>query len=824
MIRFAGAFKALGILVLLAVLAAAIGAGGAYWYLSPKLPSADTLRDVRLQVPLRVYTREGELVAEFGEKRRTPLRLDEVPERLIQAFLAGEDDRYFEHPGVDWQGLTRAVVYLIRTGEKGPGGSTITMQVARNFFLTREKTYIRKLNEILLALKIEREFTKEEILELYVNKIFLGHRAYGVGAAAQVYYGRPVTELGLAQLAMIAGLPKAPSRFNPVANPEQAVVRRNYVLRRMLELGYIEPDEHDAARDAPVTAKVHALPVEVEAPYLAEMVRAHMEETYGEEVYTAGYKVWTTLDGRLQGAANAALRQGLLEYDARHGYRGSERHVVTEKEAGSPEKALADTADVGGLVPAVVTSVDKGKAVAWARDVGPVDIDFESMEWARPYINENSRGAAPKGAGAVVKTGDVIRVRQSEDAWRFAQLPAVEGALVSLDPNDGSIVALTGGFDFYRSKFNRATQAERQPGSSFKPFIYSAALEYGYTPASIINDAPVVFEDESLTGAWRPENYGGKFHGPTPLRTALYKSRNLVSIRLLREIGVDFAIDHIARFGIDVANLPRGLSLALGSGELTPLEVASAYSVLANGGYAVEPYFIQRVLDGDDQPVFAADPLVVCRDCEDEELSAASASTAPADGEGAASAPSSGTVASSGTGTSSGWPGSVRRAPRVLEARNAWLMYSLMRDVIQRGTGRKARVLERDDIAGKTGTTNDQYDAWFSGFSPGLVATAWIGFDEFRPLGKRETGASAALPIWIAYMKEALAGVRQREIPPPEGIVTVRIDPETGELAGASHEGAVFESFRTERAPKKRIAEGTAGEEPGAATVTEKLF
>ena len=822
MIRFAGAFKALGILVLLAVLAAALGVGGVYWYLAPKLPSADTLRDVRLQVPLRVFTRDDKLIAEFGEKRRTPLRLDEVPERLIQAFLAGEDDRYFEHPGVDWQGLTRAVVYLIRTGEKGPGGSTITMQVARNFFLTREKTYIRKLNEILLALKIEREFTKEEILELYVNKIFLGHRAYGVGAAAQVYYGRPVTELGLAQIAMIAGLPKAPSRFNPVADPEQAVVRRNYVLRRMLELGYIEPDEHDAARAAPVTAKVHGLTVEVEAPYLAEMVRAHMEETYGEEVYTAGYKVWTTIDGRLQRAANAALRQGLLEYDTRHGYRGSERHVATEKEAGPPEKALADTADVGGLVPAVVTSVDKGKAVAWARDVGPVDIDFESMEWARPYINENSRGAAPNGAGAVVKAGDVIRVRQSEDAWRFAQLPAVEGALVSLDPNDGSIVALTGGFDFYRSKFNRATQAERQPGSSFKPFIYSAALEYGYTPASIINDAPVVFEDPSLKSEWRPENYGGKFYGPTPLRTALYKSRNLVSIRLLREIGIDFALEHIARFGIDVQNLPRGLSLALGSGVLTPLQLATSYCVLANGGYAVEPYFIRRVLDGDDQLVFAADPLVVCRNCEDKQVSAAPASTVPADGEDAAPALSAEAGAGSGSVTAS--PDSARRAPRVLEARNAWLMYSLMRDVIKRGTGRKARVLERGDIAGKTGTTNDQYDAWFSGFSPDLVATTWIGFDEFRPLGKRETGASAALPMWIAYMKEALEGVRQREIPPPEGIVTVRIDPESGELAGASHEGAVFESFRTEKVPTNRIEERTSADVSGTETVQEKLF
>ena len=833
MIRFAGAFKALGILVLLAVLAAAIGAGGAYWYLEPKLPSAETLRDVRLQVPLRVYTRDDQLMAEFGEKRRTPLQLHEVPERLIQAFLAGEDDRYFEHPGVDWQGLTRAVLYLVRTGEKGPGGSTITMQVARNFFLSREKTYIRKLNEILLALKIEREFTKEEILELYVNKIFLGQRAYGVGAAAQVYYGRTVTELTLPQLAMIAGLPKAPSRFNPIADPEQAVVRRNYVLRRMLELGWIDQTEHDAARDAPVTAKVHGLAVEVEAPYLAEMVRAHMEETYGEDAYTGGYKVWTTIDGRLQRAANAALRQTLLEYDARHGFRKPERHVAAENLTPSPGSVLDDIPEVGGLVPAVVTSAKARTVAAWARNEGPVEIELESMKWARPYINVNAFGKEPKGADAVLKAGDVIRLQRADEGWSIAQIPAVEGALVSLDPDDGSIVALTGGFDFYRSKFNRATQAKRQPGSSFKPFIYSAALEHGYTAASIINDAPVVYEDESLTGAWRPENYSGKFFGPTPLRTALFKSRNLVSIRLLREIGIDYAIDHIAKFGIDAESLPRGLSLALGSGVLTPLELATGYGVLANGGYAVEPYFIERVLDGDDQLIFAADPLVVCRDCGDDEATAASvsaseapaasvsASEAPAgDGEAGSAAPAD-TVAAAGTERS----GYVRRAPRAIDARNAWLMSSLLRDVIRRGTGRKALVLERDDLAGKTGTTNDQFDAWFSGFAPGIVATAWIGFDEFRPLGRRETGATAALPMWIAYMKEALEGVPQREDPPPEGIVTVRIDPETGELAGASHEGAVFESFRAERVPQNRVAERTTGgEEPGAETVQEKLF
>ena len=840
--------KALGILVLLAVLAVglgAVGVFGVYRYLEPKLPSAETLREVRLQVPLRVYTRDDQLIAEFGEKRRTPLHLREVPARLIQAFLASEDDRFFEHPGVDWQGLTRAVLYLVRTGEKGPGGSTITMQVARNFFLSREKTYIRKLNEILLALKIEREFTKQEILELYVNKIFLGQRAYGVGAAAQVYYGRPVTELTLPQVAMIAGLPKAPSRFNPVADPEQAVVRRNYVLRRMLELGYIESDEHDAARDAPVTAQVHGLAVEVEAPYVAEMVRAHLEETYGPEAYTAGYEVWTTLDSRLQHAANAALRQTLLEYDARHGFRKPEQQVATGDGAPSLRRVLKDIPELGGLVPAVVTSADARTVAVWVRNEGPVEIALESMEWARPYINENHLGEAPKGADAVLKAGDVIRLQRAGDGWSIAQVPDVEGALVSLDPDDGSIVALTGGFDFQHSKFNRVTQARRQPGSSFKPFIYSAALEYGYTAASIINDAPVVYEDESLTGAWRPENYSGKFFGPTPLRTALFKSRNLVSIRLLREIGIDFALGHVAKFGIDTERLPRGLSLALGSGELTPLGAAAGYAVLANGGHAVEPYFIERVLDGDDQLVFAADPLVVCHHCEDDAPAAMSTPEAlagDADADSASLAdttadptadpavgtiadPTTDTIADTAAGTDPERSGLVRRAPRVIDARNAWLMGSLLRDVIRRGTGRKALVLERDDLAGKTGTTNDQFDAWFSGFAPGLVATAWIGFDEFRPLGRRETGATAALPMWIAYMKDALEGVPRRENPPPEGIVTVRIDPGTGELTGASREGAVFESFRVERVPQRRVAERmTGGEGPGAETVQEKLF
>ena len=827
MIRFARVIRALAIVALLGAVLLATGAGGLYWYLEPKLPSAEILRDVRLQVPLRVYARDGELIAEFGEQRRTPLRRDELPERMVQAFLASEDERFYQHPGVDWQGLTRAVLHLVRTGEKGPGGSTITMQVARNFFLGREKTYIRKLNEILLALKIEREFTKDEILELYANKIFLGQRAYGVGAAAEVYYGRPVTELTLAQIAMIAGLPKAPSRFNPITDPDQGVARRAYVLRRMLELSYIDQAEHDEARAAPVTARHRGAVIAVEAPYVAEMVRAYMESTYGDEAYSAGYKVHTTIDGRLQKAANAALRQALLEYDARHGFRGSERHVTLGTDAPPPKKLVSDIPVYGRLQPAVVTSIEENAVTAHARDAGGVEVTFENLDWARRYVNENRRGEAPESAASVLKAGDVIRVRLTEEGWSFAQLPDVEGALVSLDPNDGAIVALSGGFDFYRSKFNRVTQARRQPGSSFKPFIYSAALEHGYTPASIINDAPVVFEDPSLKSAWRPENYSGKFFGPTRLRTALYKSRNLVSIRLLREVGIEFALEHIARFGFDVERLPRALSLALGSGEVTPLEVARGYSVLANGGYAIDPYLIERVLDWDGTTLMSADPLVVCRDCEEDEAQPDAVSSS--DTETSPDPPSVMHTELPAAPSAGAEPADARRAPRgggggggVIDARNAWLMYSLMRDVIRRGTGRKALVLERGDLAGKTGTTNDQYDAWFSGFTPDIVATAWVGFDEFRPLGRRETGGRAALPMWIAYMKEALAGTGETELATPDGIVTVRIDPATGDLASPSNAEAVFESFRKERAPT-RVERASAADSTGA-TVAEKLF
>ena len=822
MSQLSSALRVVGFLILLGALGALLAGAGVYWYLNPKLPSIDVLKDVKLQVPLRVYTRDAKLVAEFGEKRRTPLELRQVPDLMIHAVLASEDERFYEHPGVDWQGLTRAVVHVLRTGEKGPGGSTITMQVARNFFLGREKTYIRKLNEILLALKIERELSKAEILELYLNKIFLGHRAYGVGAAAQVYYGKPLSELDLAQVAMIAGLPKAPSRFNPVVNPERAVSRRNYVLGRMLELKFITRKQHDAATAAPVSASVHGLAVEVEAPYVAEMARAFMEERLGEDAYTGGYRVFTTIDSRLQSAATAALRNALLEYDKRHGYRGAELKLDPSLGRDTMLKALTDIPNVGGLYPAVVFSVGDKSVTVLTKNYGEVEIPWQGLEWAREYKDENRMGPSPKKAEDIVQVGDLIRVRRDQDKGIFelVQAPAVEGAFVSVDPNDGAILALSGGFDFYRSKFNRATQAERQPGSSFKPFIYSAAMEYGFTPASMVNDAPVVFNDPGIEAVWRPENYSGKFFGPTRIREALYKSRNLVSIRLVRAMGVDQTVDHVKRFGFDPSRLPKNLSIALGSLTVTPLELARGYAVLANGGFLIDPYIVDRAEDPDGVVIEESNPRRVCRQCELQQnpVETVTARDEAIDGL-VMQEPSSNWGLPAETGPPP--------APRVISARNAWLMNSLMRDVIKRGTGRRALSLGRGDVAGKTGTTNDQRDAWFSGFNPEIVATAWVGFDQHEPLGRRETGGRAALPVWIDFMGVALKGREETFLEQPDGLITVRIDPDSGRLARSNDAKAVFETFYSERAPAALAEAGTPKVGTGTGDtqgVTEKLF
>lgn len=780
------------------IIVAAVLAAVVYVKIEPQLPGIEVLKEVQLQEPLRIYSRDRRLLAEFGNKRRTPVKVSAVPPAMIDAFLAAEDDHFYEHSGVDIPGLMSAAFELVRTGKKRRGASTITMQVARNFFLSTEKTYWRKLTEIMLALRIEGSLSKNEIMELYLNKIYLGHRAYGIEAASQVYYGKSIGELSLAQMATIAALPKAPSRINPINSPEDTTDRRNYILGRMHQLDYISEDAWKQAVAEPDDAKLHKVKADVSAAYLAEMVRHEMVKRYGTEVYNTGYQVITTLDVAHQAAANEAVHKGLQGYSRRHGYRGAEAHfTLDEHEAGTWPALLKDFPVFGGLQAGLVVGLGEQSAEILMADQSTVPLLWEGMSWARPYMGVNRLGKSPKQAADTLAAGDIVRLKQQPDgSWMLEQLPGVEGALISLRPTDGALQALVGGFDFRRSKFNRATQAMRQPGSSFKPVIYSAALEKGFTPASMINDAPVVFDDPKLESTWRPENYSGEFFGPTRLREALYRSRNLVSIRILRAIGAGYAADYAERFGFKATELPKDLTLALGSATVTPMQMAKAYAVLANGGYLIEPYFINTVYDANGNEIFSASPAIACPQCPPAMESINTQTEQP-----------------------------FNLAPQVLTPQNVWLMTSMMRDVIQRGTGRKARVLGRTDLAGKTGTTNEQKDAWFSGFNHALVTTAWVGFDKLEPLGRGETGGRAALPIWIDYMTVALQGVKEQKQEPPEGLVTVRIDPATGLLAGSGQTDAIFETFREANVPSMSSDSLATGGAAGAAgTAEDQLF
>jgi penicillin-binding protein 1A len=802
-----------------------VGAGGLYGiylYLEPKLPSIETLKDVQLQVPLRIYSSDNLLIAEFGEKRREPLRYDEIPRQMIQAFLAAEDDRFFQHPGVDYQGLLRAAIKLLLTGERKQGGSTITMQVARNFFLSSERTYTRKLKEIFLSFRIERLLNKQEILELYLNKIYLGHRAYGVGAAALVYYGRPVDKLELPEIAMIAGLPKAPSALNPITDPGHALIRRNYVLRRMFELEMINRAEYDMGRTAPISAKLHTAPSELEAPYVAEMARAEAVKRYGQDAYTNGYTITTTIESHLQTAANQALRSAIQAYDKRHGYRGVSGHLELAEDLNEAEMIafLQQQSTAADLPRALVTALQEQSVEVFTETGERFTLDWPALEWAHPYINQDRKGDAPKTASDILKPGDQIYLyyeqpESGDPFWRLAQIPEVAGALVAITPNNGAIKSLVGGYDFYQSKFNRVTQAKRQPGSGFKAFIYSAALEAGFTPASIINDAPVVFDDDALEAVWRPENYSGKFFGPTRLRYALTHSRNLVSIRLLRKMGVGFAVQYASRFGFDTRDLPRDLSLALGSGAVSPLQMGSGYVVFANGGYYVPPHIIDSIRDNKGEVLYQANPVQVC---DEELLAQQEAAFAPA----ADAQPTEEMTAVDTTEPSTAEVQPLRCAKRAISEQNEFLMHSMLRDVVQYGTARKARELGRRDIAGKTGTTNDQRDAWFNGFNHQLVAITWLGFDDVEPLGRGEVGGRAALPAWIDYMQVALNGIEEKVPEMPPGMVTVRIDVDTGEPVSAGNSNAIFEVFEAKNAPKPPQAGpgGKPGRHIGDGSVT----
>ena len=798
------------IAALASLLLGVMGLFGAYLYLSPRLPNVDTLREVKFSIPLRIFTKDGKLISEFGEEKRNPVKYAEIPKHMINAIISAEDDNFFHHSGVDFPGLIRATLNMLVTGQAQQGGSTITMQVARNFFLTRDRTITRKLNEIFLAFKIERELKKEDILELYLNKIYLGNRAYGVAAAAQAYYGTSLEKLSLAQFAMIAGLPKAPSKYNPIANPERALLRRNYVLRRMKELDYIDEKSFKTAIADPDQATVYGQKNDIEALHAAEMAREYLIKKYGEEVYNLGHRVYTTIDSNLQAAAAQALRRAIMEYDLRHGYRGPITHVnINEKSSQENWDEAFDKADVssvGVLRPALVVSIHANNSIkVYQANHGElIEIPWEGINWARRYINENAMGPAPQSAKDIAKVGDIIYIVKARDAttnknfWRLSQLPDIEGALVAISPETGAIRALVGGFDFNLNKYNHVTQAKRQPGSVFKPFIYSSSLEKGFNPASIINDAPVVFDDPSLETTWRPENYSGQFFGPTRLRTALVNSRNLVSIRLLQAIGVNYSINFSANFGFDPKELPRNLSLALGSCVTTPLSIARGYATFANGGFLVEPYFIDRIEDASGKILEQA-PTVVLVDSDHD---TGDYTTQPV------SSPIA-VVKAKDKAEKVVMTPQTKRLTRTLSEQNAYMMTHMMRDVIREGTAKKALELGRNDLAGKTGTTNDQKDAWFSGFNSKLVATAWIGFDQPKPLGSTEVGGRAALPLWMYFMHEALKNIPENILKQPPGLVSIRIDPQTGIQAAPGDSNAIFELFYQDQVPQNQIGADT---------------
>ena len=814
-----------------------------YYYLAPTLPEVATLRDVRLQVPLRIYTRDGRLLAQIGEQRRLPVRFEDVPKLLVDAFLAAEDERFFTHSGVDTGGLLRALAVTAASGEARQGGSTITMQLARNMFLTPEKQLRRKLREIFLALQIENELSKQEILTLYLNKIFLGERAYGVAAAAEVYYGKSLRDLTLAEMATIAALPKAPSTLNPIANPERAKQRRAYVLRRMFEKHKITASERDEAIAAPIETTEHGPKVDIDAPYVAEMVRAQLAEQYGDDIYSSGLRAVTTIDSRLQHAADWSLRAALLEYDRRHGWRGASGHApAAPADAREAERALEHFGVVGGLVPGVVASVADRSVVVFAKDGRRYTLAWATgLSWARRPNKTGSLGAAPRHASDIVTPGDVVYVLPAADgAGILAQVPLVQGAFVSLDPQDGAITSLVGGFDFYASKFNRVVQAKRQPGSGFKPFIYSGALEHGFTASTVVLDAPIVMDGPGFEQAWRPENDSHHFYGPTRVRDALAHSRNLVSIRILRALGVDYAINYATRFGFKGTELPHNLTLALGTAQVTPLQMSAGFAVFANGGFRVTPYLVERLEDADGKVLYGTRAPSACLACQvpvtpplppPDDLEARDAAFQPAaparpaaveppPPPAAVGANSAGVTRLAEVGEGGRQAAPSQLAPRVISAANAFVMTDLMRDVIRRGTAHRAMALKRDDIAGKTGTTNDRRDTWFTGFNGDVVASAWVGFDQERSLGDGEEGGRTALPMWVYFMREALAGQPQHRLPQPEGVVSARISSATGELVAGNDPDAIFEYFLIGRLPDGVVigdGPGTPAGKPGTA-------
>ncbi len=772
----------------------ALGASGSYLSLTPNLPDISVLRQVTYETPLQVYTRDGQLITQFGVKRTIPLRYHQIPPRMIQAVLAAEDDRFFEHEGIDYLGLARAASEIVTTGGIRSGGSTITMQVAKNYFLSSEKTFSRKFTELLLAKRIEDALSKEEILELYLNRIFLGQRAYGIGAAAEIYYGKTVGELTLPEMAMLAGLPKAPSRFNPVVNPRRAVERRNWILGRMLELGWITATEHRAAVAAPVGLNRKSDARLISADWVAEMVREQLLARFGERIYTSGYKVFTTLDSRLQTRANESVIQGLMAYDRRHGWRG-----VESTEQRTPLDSLVR---VGGLEPARVVSVERQRLVAQLRSGEQVTLTPPDWAWARPYRSVNSIGPVPQSATELARVNDIIRLQRQGTRWQLAQIPAVQGSLVAVHPEDGAVLALVGGFDFGQSRFNRVTQGWRQAGSTIKPFIYARALERGRSFNSTVNDAPREFPN------WKPQNSDGEFKGEMPLYRALALSRNLVSIGLLEEVGVDDARSYLTSFGLERQRLPRDLTLALGSADVLSLQMVTAYAAIANGGLRIQPYFVDRVEDLNGRVLFKATPRTVCRPCEappPPPVIEAPPAPVVADASGSVVIPVNPPVETPAPAAPVAPPAPTGPvALRIMTPEAAWFTYHMLQRAITSGTGAAARSLGRSDIGGKTGTTNEAKDAWFAGFNTSVAAVAWVGFDEPAPLGRNEYGGVAALPIWNGFMATALAGTPVRGPVLPNGLTPPL--PATAPAAAPTDEAAAAPSEATTPAPAPEAA------------------
>ena len=759
-----------------AVCGLVLSLAAAFLYLDPQLPRAETYRQFRLETPLRVFTADGQLMAEFGERRLVPVRLADVPPLFIRAVLDTEDKRFYEHSGVDMITLLNSAMELVlNMGEITRGGSTITMQLPRNLgTFSLDRVFIRKFKEILLAIQIERALTKDEILELYINAVPFGKRAYGAQAAALTYYGRTLDQLNLAQLAMLAGIPQAPTAGNPVNNPERALRRRNQVLERMRDQGSISEAEYAEAVAAPNTASLYQRELDVASPYPAEWVRQQLEDRL-PDLYSAGYEVVTTIRGPLQEAARAAVQGQLIEYDRRHGFRGPEVKLPLNRDLW--QQALAEKPPLVGFQAAVVVTMSDTAASMLLNDGREVSVPVAGMKWARPYLTVDSRGPVPQRPADILAVGDLVRVRESAEpgVWELGQVPEIQGAIASIDPDSGAVLALEGGSDFSLMQFNHALQAARQPGSGFKPFVYSAAIEQGFSPASVFMDAPLVFGTNSRDTDYRPANDDRKYNGPTRLREALYRSINLVTMRVMLEIGAESLLNHVARLGFDTRGFPRNTQLAIGGGTMgvSPMQMAAGYAVFANGGYRVEPWIVDHVRDLDGQEIYRFQPRAVCREC-------------PADSTDSA------------------------HAPRVLDPRVAFVLNTMLRDVVKRGTGRRALTLGRNDLAGKTGTTDEAADTWFNGFHPRVVASVWVGFPSHSPLGAREYGSSTPLPIWIDYMRVALADQPEVALEQPSGIVTMRIDPVTGNPAAPGDSEAPFEFFLEEFAPQPPAGTGSS--------------